>query len=150
MLVEKYINILLNYLFDSKLDNIKNDVYIEFLGLCKRKYKNGFKNNIEIYEYIKGSHYFNKRFFEFDKDFYNYLMKNPKQIEFDEYKFFYIVIKEFDKISNFDKQYFDNCKIQYQKAILINFFQKYPNVEYSIDKTHLKNRLHKFFNIYVP
>lgn len=149
-MIDRFINILLNYLFDTSLKPDNKLAYIEFLGLCKNRYKKGFKSNIEMYEYIKESHYFNSSFFKHETDFYNYLKCKPKQIEFSEYKFFYINvdIKEFDKILTIDKQYFDNFKIQYQKALLINFFDKYQTLKYTLDKSLLKIRLERFIKIY--
>ena len=93
-MIDNYISILYKKIFNADLKNnklylesvlISNSKYkiLEFLGLCYREYKKGFKKQLDIYEYIKGSHYFNNDLFFDDANFRSHLNIYPKQRNFE-------------------------------------------------------------------
>ena len=89
--------------YKNKIISTNKNAIIIFLGLCFSEYKKGFKNSIEIYEYIKGSHYFNIDFFKSDKKFFEFYLKNPKKNEFN--------YKEFDSLKKINQ--------------ILSFFERY-------------------------
>lgn len=109
------INLYLKFYFNLEYNNeyIKyNDknIYIEFdkilmfFGLCHREYLK-IRNEIDAYEYIKGSHYFNKEIFKEDKKLYLYYTKYNKKTEFDYRKIIYVKVQNENSNLDFIKKH---------------------------------------------
>ena len=131
--------------FNKNIITTNKQYIIEFLGLCSKEYKRGFKINIDIYEYIKGSHYFNSEFFKYDKDFYNYLSKHPKQNQFELDAYIKFKIKKEDLSNNIERSNFKEESEFYITSLSNAKRMNILNVKHQLDNNKLITTLIKFF-----
>jgi hypothetical protein len=119
------------------------DAIIEFLGLCHRRYKNGFKDINSIYEYIKGSHFFNIDIIN-DKKFKEYYKNKPKKIQYN-YKIYYYV----DDINIIQKEYVKYFrKMDGKYCILKEDAVNIKNVNLKLFDSYYFEKAKRFFNTY--
>lgn len=128
--------------FENKIISKNKKAIINFLGLCYTQYQKGFKSNIEIFEYIKGSHFFNIEYFNNKqlKEYHNFFSKR-NQYDYKFYKKFIISENDYFNLNDLDKSLFINFKISYKN--LQNLSNK--NINLIEDRTIYLDKVIKFF-----
>lgn len=123
-----------NIIFNDVIyEDVSFEKILMFFGLCHREYKK-LRSEIELYEYIKGSHYFNKEIFKTEKKLYAYYNKYPKKIEFEYNRLIYILVDN------------ANSDLSFVKKINSDYYISLRDLELNrtkiIGNTNLLNRIH--------
>lgn len=143
-----YVNDCLYY-NNELLSNNQNAIII-FLGLCNNEYKT-LSETKPIFEYIKGSHYFNIKLFK-NKKFIEYVTKYPpkKEFEYTYHKYKCISLDDYNVVNekHIIKKYKNSFYISYYDINKYKLNEKYPNIKLS-DCFDIKvDAIRQFFSKY--